>query len=190
MCETQNDLTGFHLFFIIVAICLGLTRVLNGVAQEISKSTSESNQKCCISKCDLNGALIWHRQLFDHLVCVLFKPQTEHFNRLSLLNGSRNENIASNKMDWKFVPSHLRDFLPAGSVAVVILRALIFHVTHIVVLEPKDWGTKTNSTHGGNHPQVIRRSSHCHYTLVCPRWFFCLFKTANECCYCCSWGKK
>lgn len=138
MCETQNDLTGFHLFFIIVAICFGLTRVLNGVAQEISKSTSESNQKCCISKCDLNGALIWHRQLFDHLVCVLFKPQTEHFNRLSLLNGSGNENIASNKMDWKFVPSHLRDFLPAGSVAVVILRALIFHVTHIVVLEPKD----------------------------------------------------
>lgn len=33
VCDTENDLTGFHLFFIIVAINFGLTQVLNGVSR-------------------------------------------------------------------------------------------------------------------------------------------------------------
>lgn len=80
------------------------------------------------------------------------------------------------------------DFIPAGSMAIVILSASACNVTHMEVLQPKK--TKTNIIHGGNHPQVIQRSSHCHYTLVCPLWFLCLFKTANECCYCYSWAKE
>lgn len=51
------------------------------------------------------------------------------------------------------------------------------HAHRLEILEPKD---KTKSTHRGNHPQVIHRSSHCHYTLVCPLWFFCLFKTVKN----------
>lgn len=71
--------------------------------------------------------------LSNSSVCCLFDGRTE--------SGS----CVTPQTDQNFVLSHLWEFLPAGSVAVVIL---VFHVRHIEVLERKDQGLKTKSTHG------------------------------------------
>lgn len=82
-----------------------------------------------------------------------------------------------------FVLSHLWEFLPAGSVAVVIS---VFHVRQIEVLERKDQGLKTKSTHGlkkkkkktpAGDPQIIPLSLYARLPCVVSS---CLFQTPKN----------
>lgn len=102
MCETENYLTGFHLFFITVAISFGLTRILNGVTDFwiLKWIKPEMLHFRVFSSSDLTS--------LQNISCFLTTNWTFRQFFFLFVNGIH---PASHRMDWKVVPGHLCNFL-------------------------------------------------------------------------------